>query len=166
VQRGSRSSRRFTAAWVLIIALFCVALGSWGSTLARTIGPIASAVEATPSSTPTGTISPTIVTDYTVGHNASVEALCAELSPRADQVTVESPTGTVLETVRCTGKSNSEDSNSEGSSWFTITVPDAQPTSDQVRHCIDVQSPDGGHIVLDATTGFPLTVAQAAQCTK
>ena len=158
MQRGGEGSRRFTAAWVILAAAFCLAIGGWSSALTRAVGPLATA-EATPPAATSGSTSPSIVTDYTSSQTATLEALCGQLSPRASVVTVETPTGRVLETLDCDGGSNSM-----GSSWFSIPVPNAVATTDPGEPCINVQSPDGGQTVLSAKSGSLLTPAQAANC--
>jgi hypothetical protein len=92
-------SRLFTAAWLLLAASLCVAIATWGINIGRALGPVS---QTAPSIVvPRATAVPSIVTDFTPDGTATLQSLCAEISPAPAVVIVESPTGTVMSTTRC-----------------------------------------------------------------
>jgi hypothetical protein len=99
VRRTSAGGRLFAAAWLLVAVGFFIAIATWGVNIGRALGPV---TQAAPWITvPQATAVPNIATDFTQDGTATPESLCAEISPAPDAVIVESPTGTVISTVRC-----------------------------------------------------------------
>ena len=148
---GERTSRRYVAAWFLLAAGLCLVVTTWGSALVRVVEPTSPSgrpMASPPANAGAFLAAPTIVTDYTKDGSASTDALCAQLSPTPTVVTVETPAGKVVSTIRCS----------------TVNRSTATPLPDD--QCIYVESPDGGQSVLSAKTGSLLSRAQAANCTK
>jgi hypothetical protein len=95
----SGSPTPFTAAWLVLVVAFCVAVGMWGAQISTALGPTVGPVAVVP--VPLASSAPNIVTDYTSDGTATRSSLCDELAPHAPTVTVETPTGLILSTMQC-----------------------------------------------------------------
>lgn len=155
MQSRRAPSSPYTIAWLLVVTTLVVLVAVWASALTHTVGSAAAGKETIP--TPKGSaassgVIPAIVTDYTHDGTAAPTALCNQLSPTPDVVTVETPNGKVLEMLHC---------RVDGSAGGT-----AQPSVPAPGACLYIESPDGGQIVLNAKTGSVLSTAQATHCQK
>ncbi len=96
--KRSRIARLYHALWVLLVAALFAAFALWGMQLGSMFGSARlvrspEAVVAT---------APQVVTVYSAIGPPNPATLCAEISPTPARVMVESTTGVVLETLRCT----------------------------------------------------------------
>jgi hypothetical protein len=96
VNSSAKSFALYRAAWALVGIALCGSLAVWGNTIAAHV-----ADPPTPSPVPTPPRAGMIVTTYSPTNAVEREALCAELSPRVQTVTVESPSGKVITTLKC-----------------------------------------------------------------
>jgi hypothetical protein len=96
----SNIQSRYRAMWTLLAVALLVVIGFWG---VRVNSSFDSGQDAapTPVPTPTATLAPLIATVYSNIGPPNPATLCAELSPEPKQVTVESTSGAVLETLIC-----------------------------------------------------------------
>jgi hypothetical protein len=95
MQRSSRAER-YRAAWVAMILVFCASIGVWSARIGGFLEPDPQAAPR-----PISTSVPHIVTVYSDLETVSPSTLCAELSPPAGVVTVETAAGVVLSRLDC-----------------------------------------------------------------
>lgn len=97
-----RSSRKFTAAWLVLATALCAVIALWGIQIAAALDHAGHAVAAIslPRSTPTPA-APPVITVYTTDHTGRAGWLCTELSPGTTTIRVETPTGEMISTLHC-----------------------------------------------------------------
>jgi hypothetical protein len=86
-----------------LVAALCAVVVLWGIHISSALGPTANRVVSIPSPTSSSVV-PHIVTDYTSDHTGRANLLCAELSPGAGTVQVETTTGELITTLHCPQK--------------------------------------------------------------
>jgi hypothetical protein len=97
---GTIVPARYRAAWTLLVIAVLVVVGLWSVRVSASLG---SGQDAAPIAvpTPSATVAPLIATVYSNIGPPNPATLCAELSPQPKEVTVESTSGAVLETLTC-----------------------------------------------------------------
>jgi hypothetical protein len=97
--KPSSTPAPYRAAWILLAIALAICFGVWASTISNTFSAERAAA---PAPTPIATAAPGIATVYSNIGPPNPTTLCAEISPTPAQVTVESTSGVVIETVECT----------------------------------------------------------------
>jgi hypothetical protein len=96
--KSSSTPAPYRAAWILLAVALVVCCGFWASTISDTFNAERAAA---PIPVPLATAAPGIATVYSNIGPPNPTTLCAEISPTPAQVTVESTSGVVIETVTC-----------------------------------------------------------------
>jgi hypothetical protein len=98
--KPSSYAARYRALWSLLVIALVAVLGFWGVRVSTSLSSEQDPALVTVP-TPSATAAALIATVYSNIGPPNPATLCAELSPEPKEVTVESTSGAVLETLTC-----------------------------------------------------------------
>jgi hypothetical protein len=91
----------YRVVWAVLAAAILAGVVVWAMRIGTSLGSDQDAAPSSP--VPVATAAPHIATVYSDMDAPTAIDLCAELSPTPKQVTVESTSGVVIETLQCSG---------------------------------------------------------------